>query len=125
MIVLQTWNGRGHAQNCDPTITETSNLQALKPADLLKASLCVSARNPLGAVTDLLKPVSGGCTGQWSCCDMPAPLKKQTNKQKTLIKLTKNSKIFTKVYPPDTICKLSESFAHMDIPIGSQGEPQG
>lgn len=54
-------------------------------AHLLKASLCVSARSPLNAVTGLLKPVSGGCTGQWSCCEMPAPLEnKQTNRKPCL-----------------------------------------
>lgn len=73
IIVLQTWNGRRHAQN------RSHNYRDIRPAStahLLKASLCVSARNPLNAVTGLLKPVSRGCTGQWSCCEMPAPLEK-------------------------------------------------
>lgn len=88
IIVLQSWNGRRHAQNWSHNYRD---IQPISTAHLLKASLCVSARNPLNAVTGLLKPVSGGCTGQWSCCEMPAPLEKQINKQKTLTKQTKKS----------------------------------
>lgn len=67
----------GDLHRTDPKVTETSNREALH----ITKGFSVSARNPLNAVTGLLKPVSGGCTDQRSCCEMPAPLEKQTNRK--------------------------------------------